>query len=105
MNLGNSSAQILMKRFGLRAIAPTAPCAFAVTLLMAGVVSGQEPASIVVQGAAPGLPVAPTMFGLFFEDINYGADGGLYAELVENRSFEHGQPLHGWNTVARGAAS
>ena len=32
--------------------------------------------------------VNPDMYGIFFEDINYGADGGLYAELVKNRSFE-----------------
>ena len=40
----------------------------------------------------PGAPIQPTMYGIFFEDINFGADGGLYAELVENRSFE--APLH-----------
>ncbi len=40
--------------------------------------------------------VQPTMWGIFFEDINYGADGGLYAELVKNRSFEFFQPLMGW---------
>ena len=33
-------------------------------------------------------PVSPDMVGLFFEDINFAADGGLYAELIENRSFE-----------------
>ena len=32
--------------------------------------------------------VNPAMYGIFFEDINFGADGGLYAELVKNRSFE-----------------
>ena len=36
----------------------------------------------------PGAPIQLTMYGLFFEDINYGADGGLYAELIKNRSFE-----------------
>ena len=35
-----------------------------------------------------GVDVNPDMIGLFFEDINYGADGGLYAELLENRSFD-----------------
>ena len=35
-----------------------------------------------------GAPIQPTMYGIFFEDINYAADGGLYAELVKNRSFE-----------------
>jgi alpha-L-arabinofuranosidase len=36
------------------------------------------------------------MWGLFFEDINLGADGGLYAEMVKNRSFEFDTPLMGW---------
>ena len=39
------------------------------------------------------------MYGVFFEDINYGADGGLYGELVKNWSFEFPQPLMGWNTI------
>lgn len=43
-------------------------------------------------------PVQSTMYGVFFEDINFGADGGLYAELVKNRSFEYDQPLQGWHT-------
>lgn len=40
--------------------------------------------------------VQPTMWGVFFEDINMGADGGIYAELVKNRSFEFYKPLMGW---------
>ncbi|MDE5846402.1 MAG: carbohydrate binding domain-containing protein, partial [Muribaculaceae bacterium] len=40
----------------------------------------------------------PTMYGIFFEDINFGADGGLYAELIKNRSFEFPQTFMGWNT-------
>ena len=35
-----------------------------------------------------GSTIQPTMYGVFFEDINFGADGGLYAELIINRSFE-----------------
>ncbi|WP_295730051.1 alpha-L-arabinofuranosidase C-terminal domain-containing protein [uncultured Muribaculum sp.] len=46
-----------------------------------------------------GAEIAPTMYGIFFEDINYGADGGLYAEMVKNRSFEFPQTLMGWNTI------
>lgn len=48
--------------------------------------------------AKPGAPIQPTMYGIFFEDINFGADGGLYAEMVENRSFEFPNRLMGWNT-------
>jgi alpha-N-arabinofuranosidase len=40
--------------------------------------------------------IQPTMYGIFFEDINLAADGGVYAELVKNRSFEFGSPLAGW---------
>ena len=43
-----------------------------------------------------GSPIQSTMYGIFFEDINFGADGGLYAELIKNRSFEFPQPFVGW---------
>ena len=43
-----------------------------------------------------GAPIQKTMYGLFFEDINYAADGGLYGELVKNRSFEFPDHLMGW---------
>ena len=48
-----------------------------------------------------GAAVQPTMYGLFFEDINFAADGGLYGELVKNRSFEFAQPLMGWRAFGR----
>ncbi|WP_443938970.1 alpha-L-arabinofuranosidase C-terminal domain-containing protein [Pedobacter sp. MW01-1-1] len=41
--------------------------------------------------------VQPNMWGVFFEDINFGADGGIYAELIKNRSFEFSKPLMGWS--------
>src|SRR6476659_6182848 len=43
--------------------------------------------------------IKSTMWGLFFEDINLGADGGLYAELIKNRSFEFDVPLMGWKEI------
>lgn len=45
--------------------------------------------------------VASTMYGIFFEDINYAADGGLYAEMVKNRSFEFPQSLQGWEAFGQ----
>lgn len=48
-----------------------------------------------------GAAIQPTMYGLFFEDINFAADGGLYAELVKNRSFDFPQSLMGWNTFGQ----
>ncbi|MCQ2256914.1 MAG: carbohydrate binding domain-containing protein [Bacteroidaceae bacterium] len=43
-----------------------------------------------------GAPIASTMYGIFFEDINYAADGGLYGELLINRSFEFPNNYAGW---------
>ena len=55
-----------------------------------------------------GKPISPDLFGVFFEDLNYAADGGLYAELVQNRSFEYQAteqltwtPLTAWEFVTR----
>lgn len=56
---------------------------------------------LVVQTKKVGAEIQPTMYGLFFEDINYAADGGLYAELVKNRSFEFPQKLMGWKTFGK----
>lgn len=48
-----------------------------------------------------GAKVQPTMYGIFFEDINYAADGGLYGELVKNRSFEFPDALMGWKAFGK----
>ena len=40
--------------------------------------------------------IQPTMYGIFFEDINFAADGGLYAEMIKNRGFEFEKPMTGW---------
>ncbi|AKN73355.1 alpha-N-arabinofuranosidase [Streptomyces sp. PBH53] len=45
--------------------------------------------AITVDPSATGPKIDKTMYGVFFEDINRAADGGLYAELVQNRSFEY----------------
>ncbi|GAB2913471.1 hypothetical protein GCM10027075_11390 [Streptomyces heilongjiangensis] len=59
--------------------------------------------TITVDPAAKGARIDDTMYGVFFEDINRAADGGLYAELVQNRSFEYSTadnraytPLSSW---------
>jgi alpha-N-arabinofuranosidase len=51
----------------------------------------------------PGAAIQPTMWGVFFEDINMGADGGIYAELVKNRSFEFAKPMMGWEVLGKPA--
>ncbi|MBR6180811.1 MAG: carbohydrate binding domain-containing protein [Prevotella sp.] len=52
---------------------------------------------LTVQTKKLGAVIQPTMYGIFFEDINFGADGGLYAEMVQNRSFEFPSRLMGWD--------
>jgi alpha-L-arabinofuranosidase len=50
---------------------------------------GQPAAVIAIDAAHPGPALSPSMYGIFFEDINHAADGGLYAELIQNRDFEY----------------
>jgi len=67
-----------------------------------------QPADLVTIAVAadrPGAPIASTMYGVFFEDINFAADGGIYAEKVKNRSFEFPDPLMGWKRAAVEGAS
>ena len=69
--------------------------------LTAGVAVQAQTNELVIQTKKVGAPIQSTMYGLFFEDINYAADGGLYAELVKNRSFEFPQNLMGWKTFGK----
>ena len=52
--------------------------------------------NITVEVDHPGAAIPPGLFGIFFEDINFAADGGLYPERVKNRSFEFPDPMMGW---------
>jgi alpha-N-arabinofuranosidase len=61
--------------------------------------SAQTSNIITVNAEKPGSVIQPTMWGIFFEDINFAADGGIYAELVKNRSFEFSKPLMGWKIL------
>lgn len=64
-------------------------------------VQAQERKKMVVTVNRPMATVQPEMWGVFFEDINLGADGGIYAELIKNRSFEFVKPLMGWKVVQK----
>ena len=52
--------------------------------------------NLIINAATTITKIQPTMYGVFFEDINFAADGGLYAEMIKNRSFEFETPLLGW---------
>jgi hypothetical protein len=66
--------------------------------------------TISIDAAGSGPSIDSTMYGAFYEDINQGADGGIYAELVQNRSFEFNSgdnrtyiPMTAWETLKRGS--
>ncbi len=76
-----------------------------ITLLIVAALApayAQVPVKVTVDLTTSGHPVSPLLHGIFFEDINFGADGGLYAELVQNRSFEHDDHFFAWGNVNRG---
>src|SRR5262245_28661891 len=66
----------------------------AVSLFMCTLLHAQ--ATVTVQLDKPGAALNPGMFGIFFEDINFAADGGLYPERIKNGSFEFEDPMMGW---------
>jgi alpha-L-arabinofuranosidase len=75
-------------------------------LIVSGAAWATEPAqknaTITVHADRPGPRVSPLLYGIFFEDINCSADGGLYAELVRNRSFEDSDRPELWSIQSGG---
>src|SRR5829696_2255796 len=88
---------------GLSSRLLTLACALALAAAQAPPAAAQT-RGVTVQVDRPGAAVPRTLFGLFFEDINFAADGGLYPERVKNRSFEFPEPLMGWKQAAPGDA-
>ena len=68
----------------------------ALAAVLTAVSLNAEPAKITVDVARPLHPISPTLWGIFFEDINMSADGGIYPELVRNRSFEDADTPESW---------
>jgi alpha-N-arabinofuranosidase len=68
---------------------------FFILLILAGFTYGQLN-NLVVDVSNSKAKIQPTMYGIFFEDINFAADGGLYAEMIKNRGFEFEEPMMGW---------
>src|SRR6185369_5759240 len=65
-------------------------------LLLGTLAAHAQTARISVAVDQPGHPVSPALWGIFFEDINLSADGGIYPELVRNRSFEDAETPESW---------
>jgi alpha-N-arabinofuranosidase len=74
---------------------------FGLSIVPAGLFLHDEQSAtvIAVDAGYAGAGMSPEMFGMFFEDINFAADGGLYPERIKNRSFEFAEPLTGWHEI------
>lgn len=76
------------------------PAAAIVVLAATATLSQDKPATVIdIDTRNQGPALDPQMFGIFFEDINFAADGGLYPELIKNRSFEFDDPVAGWKQI------
>lgn len=80
-----------------------------ISLVMLFAFCTSVPMASMAQKASAGKKISSDLFGLFFEDINYSADGGLYAEQVQNRSFEYNpterrewNPFSYWEYISPG---
>ena len=84
----------------MRRFRPTVLVAIGACLLGSGTARPAAAADVTVTVAGPPKAISPDLFGVFFEDLNYAADGGLYPELVQNRSFEYTAADHaGWDAL------
>ena len=82
------------------------PNNFLLSALLASALTANAQVKINVDVANPGVKVSPNLYGIFFEDINHAADGGLYAELISNRSFEDSDnTTPTWRTKAADGAT
>ena len=76
------------------------------TAFAAPVLHGQTPATLNVEVSRPKAAVSPMLYGLMTEEINYSYDGGLYAELVRNRTFRSDWTgILNWFLIEKGTAS
>jgi alpha-N-arabinofuranosidase len=71
-------------------------CLLYAIILLPNISFSQDNQTVYVDVDNPKAEIQPTMWGVFFEDINFAADGGIYAELIMNRSFEFYKPRMGW---------
>src|SRR6202522_4807431 len=79
---------------------------FCTTLLFTSAATAQEPATLTIDLGQPKANVSPQLYGLMTEEINYSYDGGLYAELVRNRTFQdRGKVPPSWFLYEEGSAT
>jgi len=89
---------------------PSGILALTLTVSVAAIVTAREitnniDALVSIQRDQPKHRIPPTLWGIFFEEINHAGEGGLYAEMVKNRSFEAPSGTNGWSFYMTGQAS
>src|SRR5579859_1772100 len=77
----------------------------AIALAAAVTAHSETSATVTIRGDEPGAVVSSNLFGAFFEEINYAGEGGLYAEMVRNRSFYRSSRPDFWTLVTQGDAN
>ena len=90
---------VLIRSLPLCSMKLLSRCLALASVSLASTLLAAEAAKIQVKADAPGAQINPAMWGVFFEDINFGADGGLYAELVKNGSFEFPDARVAWKRI------
>ena len=81
--------------------------AFGLLILLGFIASpalSAQTGTLTIQAATPGTAIPPSLFGAFFEEINLAGDGGLYGELIRNRSCAGATSPDFWSTVAQGTS-
>ncbi len=76
-----------------------------VSYFLAGFAHAQSAAQVNIQVNQPGAVASSNLFGIFFEEINYGGEGGLYAEMVRNRAFYNPTNALFWTLITQGSAA
>ena len=74
-------------------------------LFTANFARGQSAASVTIQANQPGAVISSNLFGIFFEEINFGGEGGIYAEMIRNRSFYNPASANYWTLVTQGTGT
>ncbi len=92
------------KEQAVRPLRRTILVLLSLVLFRAGALAADAAATLTIDASRPGPRISPMLWGIFFEDINLSADGGIYPELVRNRSFEDSEKPEHWTLAATGSA-
>ncbi|HEU6448986.1 MAG TPA: alpha-L-arabinofuranosidase C-terminal domain-containing protein [Verrucomicrobiae bacterium] len=91
--------------FSLSRPSKTAGLFASLITLVTALAHGQSAAIVTIDASRPGAIVSTNLFGIFFEEINYAGDGGIYGEMVRNRSFAESSNPDYWTLVTSGTAT